>query len=599
MKKAFCILFVAFSVSVAFGQCPYDNTNYGNITPDPCTGVAGVGCAWAGDSYTVDVVAGTTYTFSTCGLTAFDTQLTLYTFGGATVLSYDDDGCGLQSEIVWTATFTGTVEILVDEYFLFGCEHFTYCMGLEVSYPVPPPPSDCTYSLVMHDAAGDGWDGSVVEVQVYDPIAMTTCTYAYTMNGTWGEVDIPAQIGDQITITYYTGGGLFENEISYFFGMGDGTLFGDGPNPSTASPAYFGIADCVEPAPSPQDCAGSVQICSDQTFNANSNGPGMTLDMGLGNQGCLLADEQQGSWYFFSPFTSGTIGLNISPQNAADDYDFALWGPMNTVTCPPPGAPTRCSYSDDPGDTGMNSVAADLSEPFTGDKWVSDIDVVAGQIYMLYIDNFSASGQPFDLDWDLTAGATLDCTVLPVELLSFTVDSREVENKLEWSTATELHSAYFELQHSIDGSEFQNIAELQAAGNSSTQLNYTHLDQNPVNGVNYYRLKQFDQDGTFAYSSIVVATNRFDEFNVQDPVQTANGTLDVEVHAANPGALSFELYDLTGRRILLQNANYDMGVDHLNIRIDRIAIGTYVYRVMDKGGKMLKSDRLFLAAPEH
>lgn len=64
----------------------------------------------------MNVCAGATYTFQTCG-SGFDTQLTVYNSTGGASLAYNDDGCGLQSTITWTSTFNGTVHVLVDAYF--------------------------------------------------------------------------------------------------------------------------------------------------------------------------------------------------------------------------------------------------------------------------------------------------------------------------------------------------------------------------------------------------------------------------------------------------------------------------------------------------
>jgi trimeric autotransporter adhesin len=111
--KTLLLILSFFVVSYNFAQCPNDNTLSLNATP-PCPGTQTVSNVSGGTSYTVDVVAGNTYTFSTCGNTAFDTQITVY--NGATVIGYNDDACGVQSEVTWTATFTGTITVLVDEY---------------------------------------------------------------------------------------------------------------------------------------------------------------------------------------------------------------------------------------------------------------------------------------------------------------------------------------------------------------------------------------------------------------------------------------------------------------------------------------------------
>ena len=55
----------------------------------------------------------------------------------------------------------------------------------------------------------------------------------------------------------------------------------------------------------------------------------------------------------------------------------------------------------------------DVSESAGGDGWVRYLDVLAGQRYLLYIDNFSVNSSPLELTWQLSDGATLLCPSAP------------------------------------------------------------------------------------------------------------------------------------------------------------------------------------------
>jgi len=112
-------------------QCAQNNTLIGTVTP-PCPGTSTTSCINGGQYINVNVVAGNDYTFSTCGNTAFDTQITVY--NGATVIGYNDDDCGTQSTVTWTATFTGVVSVLVDEY---NCSNTGLCTDLDVTCSLP------------------------------------------------------------------------------------------------------------------------------------------------------------------------------------------------------------------------------------------------------------------------------------------------------------------------------------------------------------------------------------------------------------------------------------------------------------------------------
>ena len=89
---------------------------------------------------------------------------------------------------------------------------------------------------------------------------------------------------------------------------------------------------------------------------------------------------------------------------------------------------------------------------------------------------------------------------LPVELISFTAKKENDFVKCEWQTASEINSDYFTLERSADGILFEPIATLKAAGHSTVIKSYSSIDENPLKGNSYYRLRQTDTDGKISYS---------------------------------------------------------------------------------------------------
>ena len=95
------------------------------------------------------------------------------------------------------------------------------------------------------------------------------------------------------------------------------------------------------------------------------------------------------------------------------------------------------------------------------------------------------------------------CANVPVELLDFTAFEFNRNVILEWSTATEVNNAYFQIEHSTDGIRFIPIARITGAGTSYKENSYNYLHTQAVKGVNFYRLKQVDFGGLYEYSDIV------------------------------------------------------------------------------------------------
>ena len=96
-------------------------------------------------------------------------------------------------------------------------------------------------------------------------------------------------------------------------------------------------------------------------------------------------------------------------------------------------------------------------------------------------------------------------TPLPVELSEFTASWNRGTQAVDlwWKTLSETNNDYFDIQRSEEGNLWKTIGEEKGKGNSELISVYDFQDENPFLGVNYYRLKQVDIDGSYEYSNIV------------------------------------------------------------------------------------------------
>lgn len=99
-------------------------------------------------------------------------------------------------------------------------------------------------------------------------------------------------------------------------------------------------------------------------------------------------------------------------------------------------------------------------------------------------------------------------TALPLRLLKFNAAARDDKAVLEWQTTDEINTLSFDVEHSTEGQRFTTIASVSANNRPGTHTyGYTHAAVN--NGMNYYRLKMIDIDGSYTYSEVrVVKFNR-------------------------------------------------------------------------------------------
>jgi hypothetical protein len=458
---------------------------------------------------------------------------------------------------------------------------------------------NCFYVLTLNDSYGDGWGSSSVGVSINGGAVQN-----YTIGGSTGQILIPVNVGNTVVFSY-NASGAFQEENSYNVTIaGQGGLFLSG-SPPVAGITFTSTVDCIPSPAAQEDCVGGFTICSDQQFNNNTTSTGFIQDLNSSNRGCLEANEQQGTWYYFSPATSGTLAFTIAPS-ANIDYDFAIWGPMAAPTCPPSGAPIRCSwaigdtyynffgnptggtfFSTGSYNTGLRPSAGQTTEGQAGDGWVEPLNVVAGQVYMLYIDNFDVTGQSFTLDWDLSNGASLDCTVLPVEFLSLNADPNSEGVKIEWTTGSEYNASHFVVERRSETEAFSAIGTVRAIGESTSPSHYRFTDPSPRAGLNQYRLLQVDMNGGAKRSDVVVAMfNSFGSMITPNPA-SEHATLSLE--QAPPPNTFLRITDARGRLVKEQR----LSVKGASIPMSFVGIesGLYSIGLYDEHGTPLGHTR--------
>ncbi|HEX5001826.1 MAG TPA: T9SS type A sorting domain-containing protein [Bacteroidia bacterium] len=171
-------------------------------------------------------------------------------------------------------------------------------------------------------------------------------------------------------------------------------------------------------------------------------------------------------------------------------------------------------------------------------------------------------------------------SVLPVELLYFDAWASGKQVDLYWSTGSEINSQEFVIEKTTDGSIFEEIAHIPAAGNSSVTNHYKATDTNPEDGVNYYRLKQVDYDGSFTYSKLI-ATNYLSSISgVQLLTNPANAFTTLKFIAENRTPVDIKITDAAGALIFKQTAAATKGINYVPIDVSGFSNGLYFVTVL-------------------
>lgn len=156
-------------------------------------------------------------------------------------------------------------------------------------------------------------------------------------------------------------------------------------------------------------------------------------------------------------------------------------------------------------------------------------------------------------------------TVIPLSVqMVFDGKTAENANLLFWDTYNESHNSHFDLERSNDGIKFAAITTITTkapGGNSSVKLSYAYTDKAYADGVNYYRLKQVDDNGRFVYSSIVKLNNKRATAAFSVAPNPAKNSIDVVV--SEPGM--FTITDMNGKVVLKRTIQSAAHLDLSNI----------------------------------
>ena len=172
---------------------------------------------------------------------------------------------------------------------------------------------------------------------------------------------------------------------------------------------------------------------------------------------------------------------------------------------------------------------------------------------------------------------------LPVELTRFEVVAAGRDARLSWTTASEKNNAYFEVQRSLDGKQFETIGKRTGQGSTQARTDYAYLDAGagrllagqPI----YYRLRQVDYDGQEAFSPVRVVTfgQAASTAVALYPNPTAqHPTVTLDLTGLPTGDYQVQVLDLTGR--LLQQQTLAGGQRH-PLAVQPLPMGSYLVQV--------------------
>lgn len=171
-------------------------------------------------------------------------------------------------------------------------------------------------------------------------------------------------------------------------------------------------------------------------------------------------------------------------------------------------------------------------------------------------------------------------SLLGVSWLNFDAKQQQKNIVLNWSTANELNTKLFIVQHSMNATDWTEIGSVDASGNTTAAKQYNFLHQSPSLGYNYYRLIQTDLDGKSGFSksvSVNLKTKSSSLMVYSNPV--INGNLKIRLEKSE----TIYLMNIQGQVLLTQNLS--AGLQTINT--GNLASGIYHLKAGNEIQKIL------------
>ncbi len=178
------------------------------------------------------------------------------------------------------------------------------------------------------------------------------------------------------------------------------------------------------------------------------------------------------------------------------------------------------------------------------------------------------------------------CGVLPIALTNFNGKLVNDTVNLYWNTAVEINVKEIMVERSADAVHFTQLLVNSAKGINGSGAAYSVFDPNPYSGINYYRLKTVDVDGSYSYSGVLkikvpVKDKLFITQSYPNPVYDL---LNVEIQSDKNQVINLSVFDFTGKLFTTQKIMLRKGVNKTSVPFEKAAGGIYILKIISKEG---------------
>ncbi len=202
-------------------------------------------------------------------------------------------------------------------------------------------------------------------------------------------------------------------------------------------------------------------------------------------------------------------------------------------------------------------------------------------------------GNDFAMD-DVQFSACPEGGSLPVTFLGISARQKGSGVSVDWSSSQEINSSHFDILKSADGNtNWELVASINAAGNSSSVKKYSAFDPKPFSGINFYRVRQVDKDGNFTYTKTVSVNLNFAKIGISVLTNPFHNSLTVDFTSATTQPVFARLIDITGKQVAMEKWTVATGSSTQYFsNINGLQQGMYILNITSGNGEILFNNKV-------
>jgi serine protease AprX len=364
--------------------------------------------------------------------------------------------------------------------------------------------------------------------------------------------------------------------------------------------------------PTVEGCNPSNYATMETAVN-NLRAAGVVVVVSAGNEGSACSSVQNPAGIFAGSFSVGATDLNDVIGS------FSSRGPVTVDGSnrmkPDISAPGVNVRSCTPNNTYSSFSGTSMSGPH-----------VAGAVALMISANPALAGQVVQIESILkntanhllttqNCGGTANVTpnnvfghgrinvfaavqnaLLPIELIGFYGKQENKAIDLHWATANEINNSHFEIERSADLEQWERVVTVGGNGTTNLPHDYTSEDRQPYKGINYYRLKQVDFDGTSKIHEIIaVMFKGYTPIHLHlFPVPVQN-ELRFAIENIEDGIYSLEIIDLQGKQVSQQFIEANNAHIATAVSTNTYSTGIYFAQLRSEKGQIVAQERFIKA----